>query len=70
MRAGTATGLNAFQTALDDRTMIGPWNASRHHPAKADAGRWKEDMQNLVVIIHYSQASPSCRYRSHFHVIA
>jgi 4-carboxymuconolactone decarboxylase len=33
MRAGIATGFNAFQTALDDGTMIGPWNASLHHPA-------------------------------------
>jgi 4-carboxymuconolactone decarboxylase len=33
MRAGVATGFNAFRTALDDGTMIGPWNASLHHPA-------------------------------------
>jgi 4-carboxymuconolactone decarboxylase len=33
MRAGIATGFNAFRTALDDGSMIGPWNASLHHPA-------------------------------------
>jgi 4-carboxymuconolactone decarboxylase len=33
MRAGIATGFKAFRTALDDGTMIGPWNASLHHPA-------------------------------------
>jgi 4-carboxymuconolactone decarboxylase len=33
MRAGVATGFNAFRTTLDDGTMIGPWNASLHHPA-------------------------------------
>jgi 4-carboxymuconolactone decarboxylase len=33
MRAGIATGFNAFQTALPDGSMIGPWNASLHHPA-------------------------------------
>jgi 4-carboxymuconolactone decarboxylase len=33
MRAGIATGFNAFRTALDDGTLIGPWNASLHHPA-------------------------------------
>jgi 4-carboxymuconolactone decarboxylase len=33
MRAGIATGFDAFRTALDDGSMIGPWNASLHHPA-------------------------------------
>jgi 4-carboxymuconolactone decarboxylase len=33
MRAGIATGFNAFRTSLDDGSMIGPWNASLHHPA-------------------------------------
>jgi 4-carboxymuconolactone decarboxylase len=33
MRAGIATGFTAFQTALDDGSMAGPWNASLHHPA-------------------------------------
>jgi 4-carboxymuconolactone decarboxylase len=33
MRAGIATGFSAFRTALDDGAMIGPWNASLHHPA-------------------------------------
>jgi 4-carboxymuconolactone decarboxylase len=33
MRAGISTGFNAFRTALDDGSMIGPWNASLHHPA-------------------------------------
>jgi 4-carboxymuconolactone decarboxylase len=33
MRTGIATGFNAFRTELDDGTMIGPWNASLHHPA-------------------------------------
>jgi len=33
MRAGIASGFNAFRTALDDGAMIGPWNASLHHPA-------------------------------------
>jgi 4-carboxymuconolactone decarboxylase len=33
MRVGVATGFNAFRTALDDGAMIGPWNASLHHPA-------------------------------------
>jgi 4-carboxymuconolactone decarboxylase len=37
IRAGTATGFNAFRTALDDGTMIGPWNASLHHPAVGKA---------------------------------
>jgi len=37
MRAGIATGFNAFQTALDDGSMIGPWNASLHHPAIGNA---------------------------------
>ncbi|BBD97026.1 carboxymuconolactone decarboxylase family protein [Sphingobium amiense] len=31
MRAGIATGFNTFRTALDDGTLIGPWNASLHH---------------------------------------
>jgi hypothetical protein len=30
MRAGIATGFNGFRTALDDGSMIGPWNASLH----------------------------------------
>jgi 4-carboxymuconolactone decarboxylase len=33
MRAAIATGFNGFRTALDDGSMIGPWNASLHHPA-------------------------------------
>jgi 4-carboxymuconolactone decarboxylase len=33
MRAGVATGFDAFRTADDDGAMIGPWNASIHHPA-------------------------------------
>jgi 4-carboxymuconolactone decarboxylase len=33
MRAGIAAGFNGFRTALDDGSMIGPWNASLHHPA-------------------------------------
>jgi 4-carboxymuconolactone decarboxylase len=33
MRAGIATGFNAFRTELNDGSMIGPWNASLHHPA-------------------------------------
>jgi len=33
MRAGIAAGFTAFQTAEDDGAMIGPWNASLHHPA-------------------------------------
>jgi 4-carboxymuconolactone decarboxylase len=33
MRAGVASGFSAFQTMLDDGSMIGPWNASLHHPA-------------------------------------
>jgi 4-carboxymuconolactone decarboxylase len=33
MRAGIATGFSAFRTAMDDGAMIGPWNASLHHPA-------------------------------------
>jgi 4-carboxymuconolactone decarboxylase len=32
MRAGIATGFSSFRTALDDGSMIGPWNASLHHP--------------------------------------
>jgi 4-carboxymuconolactone decarboxylase len=32
MRAGTATGFSSFRTALDDGSMIGPWNTSLHHP--------------------------------------
>jgi pimeloyl-ACP methyl ester carboxylesterase len=37
MRSGIATGFNAFRTALDDGTLIGPWNASLHHPAVGKA---------------------------------
>jgi 4-carboxymuconolactone decarboxylase len=37
MRAGIATGFNGFRTALDDGSMIGPWNASLHHPAVGKA---------------------------------
>src|ERR1700690_2264750 len=37
MRAGIATGLNSFRTSLDDGSMIGPWNASLHHPAVGKA---------------------------------
>jgi len=33
IRAGIANGFNAFRTSLDDGAMIGPWNASLHHPA-------------------------------------
>ena len=33
MHAGIATGFNSFRTSLDDGSMIGPWNASLHHPA-------------------------------------
>jgi 4-carboxymuconolactone decarboxylase len=33
MRAGIANGFNAFRSELDDGTLIGPWNASLHHPA-------------------------------------
>ena len=33
MRAGIATGFDAFRTVDDDGAMIGPWNASIHHPA-------------------------------------
>jgi 4-carboxymuconolactone decarboxylase len=33
IRAGIANGLNAFRSVMDDGTMIGPWNASLHHPA-------------------------------------
>jgi 4-carboxymuconolactone decarboxylase len=37
MRAGIASGFSAFSTALDDGSMIGPWNASLHHPAVGKA---------------------------------
>jgi 4-carboxymuconolactone decarboxylase len=37
MRAGIATGFKSFRTALDDGTMVGPWNASLHHPAVGKA---------------------------------
>jgi 4-carboxymuconolactone decarboxylase len=37
MRAGIAAGFNGFRTLLDDGTMIGPWNASLHHPAVGKA---------------------------------
>ena len=37
MRAGIASGFSAFQTMLDDGSMIGPWNASLHHPAVGKA---------------------------------
>jgi 4-carboxymuconolactone decarboxylase len=33
MRAGIAIGFNSFRTSLEDGSMIGPWNASLHHPA-------------------------------------
>ena len=33
MRAGIATVFNSFRTSLDDGSMIGPWNASLHHPS-------------------------------------
>jgi 4-carboxymuconolactone decarboxylase len=37
MRAGIATGFNSFRTELDDGSMIGPWNASLHHPGIGSA---------------------------------
>jgi 4-carboxymuconolactone decarboxylase len=37
IRAGVATGVNTFRSALDDGTMIGPWNALLHHPAVGKA---------------------------------
>ena len=33
IRAGIANGFNAFRSVLRDGTLIGPWNASLHHPA-------------------------------------
>ena len=33
MRAGIVAGFDGFQTSLDDGSMIGPWNASLHHPS-------------------------------------
>jgi 4-carboxymuconolactone decarboxylase len=33
IRAGIATGFDAFPSVDDDGAMIGPWNASIHHPA-------------------------------------
>lgn len=37
MRAGIAAGFGAFRSFQDDGTMIGPWNASLHHPAVGKA---------------------------------
>ncbi|MGH6644704.1 MAG: carboxymuconolactone decarboxylase family protein [Bradyrhizobium sp.] len=39
MRAGIATGFNAFKTQQPDGKMIGPWNVSLHHPAVGQ-GSW------------------------------
>jgi hypothetical protein len=33
MRTGIVSSFSVFRTAQDDGTMIGPWNASLHHPA-------------------------------------
>ncbi len=40
MRAGIATGFNAFKTSDDDGKMIGPWNVSLYHPA-VGKGSWE-----------------------------
>jgi 4-carboxymuconolactone decarboxylase len=37
MRTGLTAGFNTLRIALDDGTMIGPWNASLHHPAVGKA---------------------------------
>ena len=37
MRAGIAAGFTSFRTSLEDGSMIGPWNASLHHPVVGTA---------------------------------
>ncbi|MBB2180232.1 hypothetical protein [Gluconacetobacter tumulicola] len=39
MRAGIATGFNAFKTQQPDGKMIGPWNVSLHHPRPSRQAR-------------------------------
>jgi 4-carboxymuconolactone decarboxylase len=51
MRAGIATGFSAFRTALDDGTMIGPWNASLHHPGIGKASWELTKAVNAMAIL-------------------
>jgi 4-carboxymuconolactone decarboxylase len=46
MRAGIATGFNAFKTEREDGALIGPWNASLHHPS---VGRASWDLTKAVL---------------------
>jgi hypothetical protein len=54
MRAGIATGFNAFKTEQPDGKMIGPWNVSLHHPA-VGKGSW--DLTKAVNAIGVLSAS-------------
>ncbi|MBM9400029.1 hypothetical protein JUN65_00250 [Gluconacetobacter azotocaptans] len=54
MRAGIATGFNAFKTQQPDGKMIGPWNVSLHHPA-VGKGSW--DLTKAVNAIGALSAS-------------
>jgi 4-carboxymuconolactone decarboxylase len=46
MRSGIATAFNAFKTAREDGALIGPWNASLHHPS---VGRASWDLTKAVL---------------------
>jgi 4-carboxymuconolactone decarboxylase len=46
MRAGIATAFNAFKTEREDGALIGPWNASLHHPS---VGRATWDLTKAVL---------------------
>jgi 4-carboxymuconolactone decarboxylase len=46
MRSGIATAFNAFKTEREDGALIGPWNASLHHPS---VGRASWDLTKAVL---------------------
>ena len=54
MRAGIAAGFNGFRTALDDGSMIGPWNASLHHPAVGNASWQLTQAVNVLATLPVS----------------
>jgi 4-carboxymuconolactone decarboxylase len=79
MRAGIAKGFNTFATERSDGALIGPWNASLHHPAVGKAS-WElteavnaigvlpanvKEIAILVVAGHYRAA-----YQIYAHVAA
>lgn len=51
MRAGIATGFNAFQTERSDGTLIGPWNASLHHPGVGKASWELTKAVNAIAVL-------------------